>query len=63
MIDASGPGSVSTGDTVVFGFRGQAFVTRSYVVGIRGVASDTPVVETVENIFGRPEPWPLERAT
>jgi predicted amino acid racemase len=59
MIDASAPGTVATGDTVVFGFRGQAFVTRSYVVGIRGVATGTPEVETVENIFGQSEPWPL----
>ena len=59
MIDASGPSAPATGDTVVFGFRGQAFVTRAYCVGVRGVRSGAPQVECVENIFGEPEPWPL----
>lgn len=59
MIDASIGPAPASGDTVVFGFRGQAFVTRAYSVGLRGVASGNPHVETVENCFGQAEPWPL----
>jgi predicted amino acid racemase len=58
MIDASGPTAPRSGDTVVFGFRGQAFVTRAYVVGISGVTRGKPEVTTIENSFGQPEPWP-----
>ena len=46
------------GDTAVFGFRGQAFVTRAYVVGVSGISTGKPKVETIENGFGEPEPWP-----
>lgn len=64
MIDASAPTPPRTGDTVIFGFRGQAFVTRSYAVGIAGVSSGQPHVVSVENIFGQTQPWPyLEKAT
>jgi predicted amino acid racemase len=59
MIDASGAAALATGDTVVFGFRGQAFVTRAYCVGVRGIRNGSPQVECVENAFGEPEPWPL----
>ena len=31
MIDADGPGAPQVGDSVVFGFRGQAFVTRALI--------------------------------
>jgi hypothetical protein len=58
MIDASGPKPPAPGDTVVFGFRGQAFVTRAYAVGIAGVSTGNPRVTTIENCFGQPEPWP-----
>lgn len=61
MIDATGPLAPSTGDTVIFGFRGQAFVTRAYAVGIAGVATGRPRVVSIENIFGQPEPWPQLR--
>ena len=64
MIDATGPTPPRTGDTVVFGFRGQAFVTRAYSVGIAGVSTGNPQVISIENIFGQPEPWPhLRKAT
>ena len=59
MIDAQTGTAPVAGDTVVFGFRGQAFVTRAYSVGIRGVVTGTPHVETPENCFGQAEPWPL----
>ena len=63
MIDATGPSAPRTGDTVVFGFRGQAFVTRAYAVGIGGVSTGTPRVVSIENIFGQPEPWPMLERT
>lgn len=64
MIDAAGPTPPRSGDSVVFGFRGQAFVTRAYSVGIAGVSTGNPRVVSIENIFGQPEPWPhLRKAT
>jgi hypothetical protein len=39
-------GELPSGATVVFGFRPQVFFTRAAVVGIRGVASGQPSVET-----------------
>jgi predicted amino acid racemase len=59
MIDATGPNAPKPGDTAVFGFRGQAFVTRAYVVGVSGIASGVPKVETIENGFGEPQSWPV----
>lgn len=58
MIDATGAGAPRAGDSVVFGFRGQAFVTRAFIAGITGIAKGTPTVTTIENIFGQPEAWP-----
>lgn len=62
MIDATGPTPPRTGDTVVFGFRGQAFVTRAHAVGIAGVSTGTPRVVSIENIYGQAEPWPQLKA-
>ena len=60
MIDAGGRVRPKVGDSVVFGFRAQAFVTRAYVVGVAGIQrGDEPAVESIENSFGRPEPWPI----
>lgn len=59
MIDAQGPRKPEVGDTAVFGFRGQAFVTRAYVVGISGVSKGAPTVDSIENGFGQPEYWPV----
>ena len=47
------------GDTAVFGFRGQAFVTRAYVVGVSGISRGAPKVETIENSFGETAAWPV----
>ena len=56
MIDtATGP--VAIGDSVVFGFRPQAFVTRANVVGLSGV-STTPRVESISDSYGNPVDWP-----
>jgi len=59
MIDAEGPRKPKVGDTAVFGFRGQAFVTRAYVVGVSGISKGEPKVESIENGFGEPESWPV----
>lgn len=59
MIDATGPNAPKPGDTAVFGFRGQAFVTRAYVVGVSGISKGTPKVETIENGFGETASWPV----
>jgi predicted amino acid racemase len=59
MIDATGPVKPRVGDSVVFGFRPQAFVTRAYVVGLRGLSSDEPAVETIQDAHGRSVDWPM----
>jgi len=59
MIDATTARTPRPGDTAVFGFRGQAFVTRAYVVGVSGISSGNPKVESIENGFGEPESWPV----
>lgn len=60
MIDtSSGPDPIEAGDTVVFGFRPQAFVTRAYTVGVSGLAGDAPEVERIHDAFGRPAEWPI----
>jgi predicted amino acid racemase len=59
MIDASGPVKPRVGDSVVFGFRPQAFVTRAYVVGVKGLSTGAPVVEAIHDAFGRPADWPM----
>ncbi len=45
---------VNEGDTVICGFRAQAFVTRAAVVGISGVAAGTPAVAGCWDTSGRP---------
>lgn len=59
MIDASGAKAPQPGDSAVFGFRGQAFVTRAYIVGVSGIAAGKPKVETIENGFGEAMAWPV----
>ncbi len=46
--------TVGEGDTVVFGFRAQAFVTRATVTGLSGVTGDSPKVVGHWNGFGEP---------
>jgi predicted amino acid racemase len=58
MIDAVGPAKPRVGDTVVFGFRPQAFVTRANVAGISGISSGSPKVEIIHDAYGRPVNWP-----
>ncbi|WP_027169517.1 alanine racemase [Mesorhizobium sp. WSM3224] len=59
MIDASGRVKPRIGDSVVFGFRPQAFVTRAYVAGVAGLSRGEPVVETIHDALGRPADWPM----
>jgi predicted amino acid racemase len=58
MIDATGKVKPEVGDTVVFGFRPQVFVTRAYVVGVSGIDSNRPVPEAVHDAHGRQVEWP-----
>ncbi len=59
MIDARVGGvAPEVGDTVVFGFRPQAFVTRAYTCGIAGLAEGVPQVGPIHDAFGRPIDWP-----
>jgi predicted amino acid racemase len=60
MIDtASGNGRIAVGDTVVFGFRPQAFVTRAYTCGVAGLGGRAPVVGAIHDALGRVADWPL----
>lgn len=53
MIDEKLTGKPSVGDSLVFGFRGQAFVTRAYIAGVKGVDSGIHEVTSIENCFNR----------
>lgn len=57
MID-TGSGPAAVGDSVVFGFRPQAFVTRANVIGLSGVTG-TPVIESISDAYGRSVTWPV----
>ena len=59
MVDASGRVKPRIGDTAVFGFRPQVFVTRAYVVGVSGLDSGRPSVGTIHDAHGRPIDWPI----
>ena len=59
MIQLGARTNVHAGDTVVFGFRGQAFVTRANVVGVSGISAGKPVVVSVEDSFGQPALWTM----
>jgi len=49
---------VKEGDTVIFGFRVQAFVTRAYMVPISGISQGKPKVEGIWTTDGRKAGWP-----
>ncbi len=46
------------GDTVVFGFRAQMFVTRAYVAPVSGISKNEPKVEGIFTTDGREVGWP-----
>lgn len=48
----------AVGDTVIFGFRVQAFVTRAFIVPVSGIHSGSPVVEGVYRPDGTKTNWP-----
>ena len=48
---------IGEGDTVICGFRAQAFVTRAFVAGISGVATGEAAVAGVWDTFGRSAIW------
>jgi predicted amino acid racemase len=52
QLDAS-EGTIATGDTVIFGFRAQAFFTRAFVVPLSGVSRGQAAVEGVWTTDGR----------
>lgn len=58
MIDASTGTKPAVGDTVVFGFRPQVFVTRAYTVGVAGLSAGEPTVGAIHDAFGRVAEWP-----
>jgi predicted amino acid racemase len=58
QLDLTGRSGVSVGDSVVFGFRIQAFVTRAYTAGIAGLAAGTPRVAGIWSASGQPASWP-----
>ena len=56
MID--GADDVRVGDTVVLGFRPQAFVTRAYTVGLTGVGGGRATTRGIHDAFGHRADWP-----
>ena len=46
------------GDTAVFGFRAQMFVTRAYVAAVSGISQGRPKVEGIYFTDGRKVGWP-----
>jgi predicted amino acid racemase len=58
MIDAGGPTKPAPGDSVVFGFRPQAFVTRAFVAGVSGLSTEKPVIESISHSSGAKAHWP-----
>jgi hypothetical protein len=59
ILDSEPKGSIQVGDSVVFGFRAQAFVTRAYIVPISGVSTMEPRVEGIWNPYGQEVQWPI----
>jgi predicted amino acid racemase len=51
-------GAAEVGDSVVFGFRIQAFVTRALVVPVSGISKSQPVVEGIFSADGKRTGWP-----
>lgn len=58
MLKPEGGRRPATGDTVILGFRAQAFVCRAPVVGIRGVSTGSPSVASLRGPDGRVVEWP-----
>ena len=48
---------IAVGDTVIFGFRAQAFVTRAFIAPVAGVAAGAPAVRGIWTSDGREAVW------
>lgn len=59
LIPGDGPAVPRAGDTVVLGFRIQAFVTRAYVAAIDGVSTGAPHLAGIWTAAGNPAAWPI----
>jgi predicted amino acid racemase len=58
MIDSSSaPSRPAPGDSVVFGFRAQAFVTRANTAGVSGISRGEPKVEGIYDGLGNRVEW------
>jgi predicted amino acid racemase len=58
QLDLSAGPDVEVGDSVVFGFRIQAFVTRAYTAGITALDAGEPQVAGIWTASGEPTSWP-----
>jgi predicted amino acid racemase len=58
ILDSKESRSIRNGDTVIFGFRIQAFVTRAYVVPISGISEGKPEVKGIWTPHGHKVNWP-----
>jgi predicted amino acid racemase len=58
QLDLTGHSSVEVGDSVVFGFRIQAFVTRARTAGIAGLSQGRSEVAGIWGPDGRATTWP-----
>ncbi len=58
ILDPNESHPIRTGDTVIMGFRVQAFVTRAYVVPVSGISTGKPTVEGVWASNGHKVEWP-----
>lgn len=58
ILQSSPQNDVQTGDTVVFGFRVQGFVTRALVAPVAGISQGQPRVLGIYNAEGRKAGWP-----
>ena len=57
ILDPNKSHPIRTGDTVIMGFRVQAFVTRAYVVPVSGISTGEPRVEGVWASNGQKVEW------
>jgi predicted amino acid racemase len=57
MIDYSSARKPATGDSVIIGFRAQAFVTRANTAGVSGISRGEPKVEGIYDGLGNRVDW------
>ena len=56
-LEAPSGATIRPGDTVILGFRAQAFVKRAFVVPISGISAGAPRIEDLWNSEGRAAIW------